>query len=253
MSPQFFIASIIAHFFSTDQPLCPMKIFEIYCSKLSDHPALWQKPRRLKNFLDESTWYEPCPVGHTPLKKFMGVLSDCLQLSHHYTNHCIRATGMTLLNEQGFEARHICAMSSHKNESMIRSYAVQCPNHKKCEMSEALGSALQPAKVEKIQDEENPLPAEPTLDDIDWENDELLLKVLEDIEKKNANLPIPNQENITPNPVVPAPNMSETALTPAPAKSNILTVNNNVANVGTPRIPIMYFLHSNVTINYNFH
>ena len=183
----------------------------------------------------------------------MGVLSDHLELGHHYTNHCIHAIGMTLLNEQGFEARHICAMSSHKNESTIRSYAVQCPNPKKWEMSEALGSVLQPTKIPKVQ-ENTPLPQEPMLEDIDWESDDMLVKVLEDIEKQNANLQNQeNQENISEKALTPIANNPENAQIPLPGKSNILTVNNNMVNVHAPKIPMMYFLHSNVTINYNFH
>ena len=78
-----------------------------------------------------------------------------------------------------------------------------------------------------------------------------MIKVLEDIEKQNANLQ--NQENISEKALAPVANNPENAPIPLPGKSNILTVNNNMANVRTPKIPMMYFLHSNVMINYNFH
>ncbi len=82
--------------------ICPVKIYKLYTSKLDPRcDSLWQKPRRICGSITyhEPTWYEQCPVGHTPLEKFMGVLSDNLKLSYHYTNHCIRVIGMTLLNE----------------------------------------------------------------------------------------------------------------------------------------------------------
>ncbi len=128
-----------------------MKIFDLYTQKLNPAcDSLWQKPRRLCHLsYAEECWFESHPVGHTPLDKFMGVLSDQLQLSFHYTNHCIQATGMTLLNESGFEAHHICTVSSNKNEATIRNYAVKCPDSKKHDMSNTLASALVPAKIAK--------------------------------------------------------------------------------------------------------
>ena len=92
------------------------------------------------------------------------------------------------------------------------------------------------------------LPANPELQD-EWEDDDLLIKVLEDIEKQNSALTPPA------NPAENTENKSENAVVPVTTQ-NILTVNNvaNVANMsaGPSRMPVMYFLHSNVTINYNF-
>ena len=48
-------------------------------------------------------------------------LSKQLNLSKLYTNHSLRATTITLLDNKGFEARHI--ISSHKTESSIISYS----------------------------------------------------------------------------------------------------------------------------------
>ena len=131
----------------------------------------------------------------------MGVLSDELKLLFHYTNHCIRATGMTLLNNQGFEARHICAVSSHKNEAIIRNYTVHCPDTKKREMSESLAAALVLSKVSKLEDKPE-IPDDPMLEEINWDDNEMLVKVLEKIEKENqsiavANPPPPRTQELT--------------------------------------------------------
>ena len=45
------------------------------------------------------------------------------KLSIIYTNHCIRATSISILYSCGFEARHIMSISGHRSESSIRSYS----------------------------------------------------------------------------------------------------------------------------------
>lgn len=92
---------------------------------------------------------------------------------------------MIILNNQGFEARHICAVSSHKNEATICNYAVCCPDAKKREMSESLANALIPEKLQKKEDKQPEIPTDPVLEEIDWDDDEALVKVLEKIEEEN--------------------------------------------------------------------
>ena len=53
----------------------------------------------------------------------MSSISKELKLSQKYTNHCIRATAVLLLDECNFEARHIMRVSGHKSGSSIRSYS----------------------------------------------------------------------------------------------------------------------------------
>ena len=53
----------------------------------------------------------------------MKELSELAQLSKTYTNHFLRATAITLLDQNGFEARHIMFISGHKSEGSIRSYS----------------------------------------------------------------------------------------------------------------------------------
>ena len=53
----------------------------------------------------------------------MSSISKELKLSQKYTNHCIRATAVLLLDECNFEAHHIMRVSGHKSESSIRSYS----------------------------------------------------------------------------------------------------------------------------------
>jgi hypothetical protein len=95
-------------------PLCPVFSYKRYLSKLHpDIDALWQRP--LDAFVDESEiWYCKQRVGTNTLAKFMGELSGMADLSKHYTNHSIRATSITTMDEAGIEARHIMRVSGHR-------------------------------------------------------------------------------------------------------------------------------------------
>ena len=97
-----------------------MACFELYLSKLnSKRDDLWQKA---KAKLDgtESEWYENVPIGRDPLNESMKILSEKANLSEIYTNHCIRASVVTNLDKQGFQAKDIMATTGHKSESSIK-------------------------------------------------------------------------------------------------------------------------------------
>ena len=180
-----------------------------------------------------------------------------------YTNHSIRATVITNLDKEGFEARHIIAVTGHKSESTIKQYSRKCPNNKKCEMYEALGSKLMQKKPrldtkqgisvgnisESAQSNQNPpkntksdvqiVQTTPDMinfnDNIDLlpfdeTTDDMLLKVLNDLETQNSNK----------NPQATVTNtISNTSISaPVHVRPNLM--------------PQMYFPHSTVTINYNF-
>ena len=69
------------------------------------------------------------------------------KLSCVYTNHSIRATTITILDECGYEARHIMALSGHRSESSIQSYAYQTSLSTKRKMSETLSESLNNKKT----------------------------------------------------------------------------------------------------------
>ena len=82
-----------------ESPYCPVKTFELYISKLN--PALsclWQRPRATDNFShSDEIWYCNVPLGKNTLGTVMSSISKELKLSQKYTNHCIRATAVSLL------------------------------------------------------------------------------------------------------------------------------------------------------------
>lgn len=82
-------------------PSCPVVSFLKYVSKLNDDiEALWQRP--LGSFFpDSETWYCKSPLGKNTLGKMMIEISRQGQLSQRYTNHSVRATAITVLDEAG--------------------------------------------------------------------------------------------------------------------------------------------------------
>ena len=65
----------------------------------------------------------------------MSLISKELKLSQKYTNHCIRAAAVSLLDKCNFEACHIMRVFGHKSESSIRSYATRLSEVKQKEIS----------------------------------------------------------------------------------------------------------------------
>ena len=110
---------------ATGLPNCPVKSFKLYLSKLN--PALNELFQRLKSAFsfnpNGDVWYDAQVIGKKFLEKFMKTISEDAGLSQTYTNHCIRATCITNLDNSGKEARHIMALTGHKSADSIRSYA----------------------------------------------------------------------------------------------------------------------------------
>ena len=61
------------------------------------------------------SWYDRAALGKNTLGSVMKILSEKAVLNKVYTNHCLRATCVTTFDQQGFEARHIMAVSGHKS------------------------------------------------------------------------------------------------------------------------------------------
>ena len=233
-------------------------LFKLYMSKL--HPeisSLWQKPRDGDVNYADPVWYERRNVGKDMLDRFMKIsLCKSITLDGNYTNHSIRATVITELDEAGFEGRHIIQLSSHKNEATIKQYSKKCPENKCKEMFDSLSSALQ-NKCSKptstvtiasntnnnnnlqVADAKENLPnfnLQP-IDEFETIDDEAFTSIILDAEKLTNTT---NQDKTTNNAVdtvAPIQNIQNT----------VNTINNN--NIGHK--PFMYFPNSNVTINYN--
>ncbi len=170
-------------------------------------------------------------------------LSQQAALSAVFTNHSIRATCITNLDQAGYESRHIMAVSSHKSESTLKTYTNKCPESKKCQMSETLTTKIALKKAK-----ETPPPAVPgtsfdpsvmDLVPVDDLSDDMLTKILDETEKLLAT------ENAQTGEMTIQPAQPVTSI----VQNTVNTVNNMPRNLPMPQ---MYFPNSTVTINYNF-
>lgn len=251
----------------------------MYVSKLNpENEFLWQRPKqKITDF--ENAWFDNAALGIHTLDKMMKDLSAKANLSQIYTNHSIRATTITELDDSGFESRHIAAVSGHKSEETIRCYSRKCPTKKKREMCDALTERLcniKPKAPKVAAQATAPNPDSANFETInfqdlqDWvpiENnaqDFVLSDVINRIEANQHKRDEAQAEKIT----TPNENPSENATVPAPIPPPIPTTpqmlvpstSNNVSNVWNisqakpaenPALPKMIFPYSNVTINYN--
>ena len=132
--------------------LCPVRAFELYLSKL--HPSLnllWQRPKALERFNEsDSVWYCNSPLGKNTLGSLTKTISVDCKLSQEYTNHCIRSTAVSVLDNNNVEARHIMCVSGHKSESSIRSYSRHLTESKSREISQTLTSACAQGNTEIV-------------------------------------------------------------------------------------------------------
>ncbi|XP_033756092.1 uncharacterized protein LOC117338811 [Pecten maximus] len=110
---------------------CPVATFEKYLSKLNPEiDDFWQRPK--KNVTESSAvWYDAVPLGKNTLCSLMSKISHQASLSEIYTNHCIRATCITNLDQHGIESRHIIGISGHKREGSLKSYSSKLSDNKK--------------------------------------------------------------------------------------------------------------------------
>lgn len=117
---------------------CPVRSFVKYTSKLNPScTKLWQRPR--DSFCtDDDIWYCNVGVGEKSLQKFMPEISRKVPLSKIYSNHCIRATGATILSKSKFNAAQIMSVTGHKSVSSLSVYQ-KVGEQEKVDMGRSIG------------------------------------------------------------------------------------------------------------------
>ena len=86
-----------------------------------DCEALFQTP--LTKFSKAAEcWYKNEPLGKNFIAQLMPKISKKAGLSQVYTEHCVRASTITILHQGGIGAKQICAITKHKNEQSLTSY-----------------------------------------------------------------------------------------------------------------------------------
>ncbi len=122
-------------FFAGD-PRCPVASFEKMVSKLSPFvDDLWQRPLECFNPAS-NVWYYKYPISKDTLGHMMNKISELANLSYTYTNHCVRATNLSVLDAAGFDARHLMANAGIRSESTIRSYSNRLSESRRASLSD---------------------------------------------------------------------------------------------------------------------
>ena len=244
-----------------DDPLCPVASFKKYQDHLNpENPFLWQKALEngfLKN--DKNIWYSQQHIGKNRLGKFMNEVSKKCNLSKIYTNHSIRATGITVLTRMNYTNSQIMSISGHKSIQSLAIYQKTAPKEK-LEMGNILFQSVTKPEDEIMR------PVLPQLQNIQQ------LKALPPVPTECAAVPLPiedatttmeNKENTTE--IVPyEPNFNDDQVSDVDLLSaicgieqnvneNTVTTTNSVMNNSFPKA--MFTNCGNVTIgtiNFNF-
>lgn len=96
---------------------------QLYISKLNPNCSAFDQYPKRKWSADYQIWYENRPLGINKLGDMMKDISAEAELSQKYTNHCVRATAITLWSNAGLANRHILAIPGHRNEQSLKSWA----------------------------------------------------------------------------------------------------------------------------------
>ena len=106
---------------------CPVKTIKIYQDHLNpSSDALFQKPRdgQSQKFspADDKIWYCNSLVGSSTLDNMLKDMSRRAGIEPHLTNHCLRATAVTVLSDHNCETRHIKSVTGHRSDQAVESY-----------------------------------------------------------------------------------------------------------------------------------
>ncbi len=117
---------------------CPVESLRLYMSKLNPtNPLLFQQPRQKVDKTD-TIWYTSRPVGAKKISGFMAKLSEDAGLSRRYTNHCVRATTITMLSHAGVSNRAITRITKHRNEGSLKHYEQDSSENQKRNFADIL-------------------------------------------------------------------------------------------------------------------
>ena len=125
----------------TDE-MCPVASFKTYIEHLNpDNDYMWQYALEKIDPAKPNIWYSKKHFRKNPLSTFISDLSKDCKLSKIYTNHCIRATGITVLTNAKFSNADIMSVSGHKSVQSLAVYQ-KTDNKKKIKMEKVLCESM---------------------------------------------------------------------------------------------------------------
>jgi hypothetical protein len=127
-----------------DKKYCPVRSFTMYTEAL--HPnseKLWQTPKfNLFPTDGQKVWYGPGNVGHNSLDSFMSKFAkSCGFTQKGYTNHSLRASGITTLKRNNYNDKQIMSITGHRSSASLVIYQ-KVASDEKLRMECTLGYAL---------------------------------------------------------------------------------------------------------------
>ncbi|XP_044165281.1 uncharacterized protein KIAA1958-like [Acropora millepora] len=121
---------------------CPVKTVQNYLYHLNPElEILFQRPREASSKFQakkDQVWFCNSPIGESTLGNMMKTMSLAASIIPHLTNHCVRATSVTVLSDHNVEARHIKVVTGHKSTTSIESYNARASLQQKENMSNIL-------------------------------------------------------------------------------------------------------------------
>ena len=108
-----------------DEKYCPVRSFVMYTEAL--HPTsenLWQTPKyNLFPTNGQKVWYGSSNVGHNSLDSFISKLAKSFGFTHKgYTNHSLRASGITILKRDNYNNKQIMSVTGHRSSASLEIY-----------------------------------------------------------------------------------------------------------------------------------
>ena len=104
---------------------------------------LFQRPRVVSSKFNpeaDTVWFCNSPLGISYLSSMMHTMSLNAEINPPLTNHCVRATSVTILSDANVETRHIKCITGHKSDTSIESYSTKPLFQQKEKMSAILSS-----------------------------------------------------------------------------------------------------------------
>ena len=121
---------------------CSVKTVQNYLNHLNPElELLFQRPREASSKFQaqkDQVWFCNSPIGESTLGNMMKTMSLAASIIPHLTNHCVRATSVTVLSDHNVEARHIKVVTGHKSTTWIESYNARASLQQKENMSNIL-------------------------------------------------------------------------------------------------------------------
>ena len=110
-------------------PRCPVQTMENYISHLNPKMDFhFQRPRVVSNMFNPEAnmvWFCNSPLGTSFLSSMMRTMFLKAEINPALTNHCVRATSVTILSDANVETRYIKCVTGHKSDTSIESYSTK--------------------------------------------------------------------------------------------------------------------------------